>query len=590
MIKNFSEKNQKFIMFASLTAVKKSVISTPAASGNENLLDPNLFWNPVTTSSLAAQKSTLGKMYSIPIDMLTPKEILDMKTELKLSDGDAKTSKAIAKGTKKQRVNQEEDGSHVAYNDTKPGYFSVPRAFGEAKFGPAGQLVTPQVERMKPGMTFACTLMNHPVPQVQATNAVFRQLGRPELCALTDNPTPNGCWSATQFPVQSKGATLILPCGFGKTICGIYVAYTLGEKTAILVHKEFLVDQWRERIYQCLPDARVGIVQQAKIDVKDKDFVIFMIPSLVSRQYDPEVLKGFGLVIVDEAHRIAAESFSTTVPLFASPYRLAITATPNRKDGKAKFLAWTMGPVCFQATRTYEDVRVCPVRYHGGKRNEYRIQGWEKARDPSKTMIVARMTNDIGEDEARNEFCADGMVKDYFAGRYVLALSDRVAQLEDIKARCILKIQQITDEEPSIGIYFGAKVTKQERKDAETKRMVFGSNAMAAEGLDLPRMDTLWYLTPRATIEQQCGRVLRTHPDKTYVIIRDIIDTFSCFEGQWYKRLRMYKAWGYTIQSPTEIGPKGAQSQVVVVTYAEMARDRANKKRKASFSEEQEDE
>ena len=569
-------------MFASFYAKKKEPVAA-ARQGQENLLDPNLFWRPGAGSLEVAQKSTLGKMYSIPTEVLTEKEIQEMKMELKLAEGDVKTSKAIAKGTKKQRENQEQDGSHVAYNDSRPGYFSVPRFYGEARFGPAGQLVVPPMQTMKP-MTFACKLLDH-VPQVQATNAIFEQWGRPDLCTPTDNPNPPGCWTAKQFPTQSKGATLILPCGFGKTICGIYAAYRLGWVTGILVHKEFLVDQWRERIHQCLPEARVGIVQQGKVDVKDKDFIIFMIPSLVSRQYDPSVFAGIGLLIVDEAHRIAAESFSTTVPLFPSAYRLAITATPNRKDGKAKFLAWTMGPVCFQATRTYEDVRVFPMRYHGGKRNEYRIQGWEKAKDPSKTMIVARMTNDIGEDEARNEFCANGMVKDYFAGRYVLALSDRVAQLEDVMARCHRKMQEITDDPPSIGIYFGAKVTKQERKEAETKRMVFGSNAMAAEGLDLPRMDTLWYLTPRATIEQQCGRVLRTHPEKTHVIIRDVVDTFSCFEGQWYKRLKMYKDWGYAIQAPTDIGPKGAPSQVVVVSYAEMARDRANKKRKASEEE-----
>ena len=47
------------------------------------------------------------------------------------------------------------------------------------------------------------------------------------------------------------------PCGYGKTVLGLYLATKLKLKTLVIVHKEFLMNQWKERIEQFVPDARV---------------------------------------------------------------------------------------------------------------------------------------------------------------------------------------------------------------------------------------------------------------------------------------------------------------------------------------------
>ena len=48
----------------------------------------------------------------------------------------------------------------------------------------------------------------------------------------------------------------------------------IGLKTLVLVHKEFLLTQWKDRIQEFLPDARIGEIQGKKCDVVDKDIVI----------------------------------------------------------------------------------------------------------------------------------------------------------------------------------------------------------------------------------------------------------------------------------------------------------------------------
>ena len=54
--------------------------------------------------------------------------------------------------------------------------------------------------------------------------------------------------------------------GWGKTkLMSLYILSQLKRKTLIIVHKEFLIEQWVERINEFLPDARIGRIQQKKV-------------------------------------------------------------------------------------------------------------------------------------------------------------------------------------------------------------------------------------------------------------------------------------------------------------------------------------
>ena len=50
-----------------------------------------------------------------------------------------------------------------------------------------------------------------------------------------------------------RGGMVVLPCGYGKTVCALYIASQMKRRTLVLVHKGFLVEQWQERqIHFCL--------------------------------------------------------------------------------------------------------------------------------------------------------------------------------------------------------------------------------------------------------------------------------------------------------------------------------------------------
>ncbi len=100
--------------------------------------------------------------------------------------------------------------------------------------------------------------------------------------------------------IKTKGGGLLqLHTGYGKTTLSLYLASMLKMKTLVIVHKSFLQDQWYERIKQ-FTNASVGMIRQKKVDTEGKDIVIGMLQSISQIDYDPEIFKGFDLVIADE--------------------------------------------------------------------------------------------------------------------------------------------------------------------------------------------------------------------------------------------------------------------------------------------------
>lgn len=166
------------------------------------------------------------------------------------------------------------------------------------------------------------------------------------------------------------GGLLVLPTGFGKTVCALWIACQLGVRTLVLAHKSFLLDQWAERIQQYVPQASVGRLQQDVIDVEGKDIVLGMLQSVSKREYEPSTFEGIGLTIVDEVrlacysnhigsqlcslvltasccsqcHHISAPVFSKSMFKCTSKYMLGLSATPGKATTIQACKAWLLVP------------------------------------------------------------------------------------------------------------------------------------------------------------------------------------------------------------------------------------------------------
>lgn len=84
------------------------------------------------------------------------------------------------------------------------------------------------------------------------------------------------------------------------TVIGLNILSRLKKKTLIIVHKEFLLNQWVERIKMFLPDAQIGRIQAKTFDIVGKDIVIAMLQSLSMKKFDDDAFSSFGTSITDE--------------------------------------------------------------------------------------------------------------------------------------------------------------------------------------------------------------------------------------------------------------------------------------------------
>ena len=99
------------------------------------------------------------------------------------------------------------------------------------------------------------------------------------------------------------------------------------------------MNQWKERIEQFLPDARVGRIQSNKVKVKDKDIVLGMLQSISMIDYPEETFNEFGFVIYDECHHLGAEIFSRALLKTGFKYLLGLSATSKDPMDLVKFLS-----------------------------------------------------------------------------------------------------------------------------------------------------------------------------------------------------------------------------------------------------------
>jgi superfamily II DNA or RNA helicase len=195
--------------------------------------------------------------------------------------------------------------------------------------------------------------------------------GPPKKCAISDGDDIdlefNGALRDYQEPVVKKfisvvtkphdnglrfgGGLLELPCAWGKTSGSLYILSQLKKKTLVIVHKEFLLNQWVERIQQFLPKARVGRIQGQIIDIDDKDIVIGMLQSLSMKEYPSSVFDSFGFTIIDEVHHISSQTFSNALFKIVTKYMLGLSATMNRKDGTTRVFKMFLGDVIFKGKR-----------------------------------------------------------------------------------------------------------------------------------------------------------------------------------------------------------------------------------------------
>lgn len=341
-----------------------------------------------------------------------------------------------------------------------------------------------------------------------------------------------------------RDGVISLQTGGGKTVCALYIASQLKLPTLVLVHSGFLKDQWVERIQAFLPKARIGTIQGEVLDIKNKDIVVGMLQTISMKEFPPKTFSGFGLVIVDECHHIASETFVQAIPKLTSKHMLGLSATPERKDKLMHVINWCLGPMLYQsnsAEKVDDGVKVEVLEFATEDAEFNRI-----IKNQAGVMFTSLMINKLTEFEARNAKIIE-LLKDVFEeeNRQILVLSDRVEHTKKLFELLPPEIQAHT------GILARGMKPAMRTEFCESKRILISTYQLVKEGFDLASLNTLVMATPRPDVEQIVGRILRVEKSKRSVepLILDIVD--STFRRQFQERLKLYRERSYAVQKVT---------------------------------------
>lgn len=337
---------------------------------------------------------------------------------------------------------------------------------------------------------------------------------------------------------KKMGGILQLPPGSGKTVMALYILCKLGVKTMIIVHKDFLLNQWKERIEQYVPNARIGLIKQKQVET-ECDISIASLQSLSMKDYGSGTFEDFGLVIIDECHHIAAQIFSKALLKVNFRYALGLSATVNRKDGLSKVFKWFIGDIVYKVGKKKNvECNVELVEFY----DDNPMYCSEPVLFNGK-VNMAKMVNNVTMFEPRTDYIIERLIDvlEREPTRNVIVLSDRRQHLEDMKNKI--------GDRYSTGLYLGG-MKNTDLEESKEKQIILGTYNMVSEGFDLPKLDTLVLATSKSDIEQSVGRIQRKHSygeDDNIPLILDVVDNFSIFGNQYRKRERFYKKMNYNI-------------------------------------------
>lgn len=369
---------------------------------------------------------------------------------------------------------------------------------------------------------------------------------------------------AAEALLAHDNGVLSATTAFGKTVIASYLISQRKVNTLVLVHTQALLNQWKKalseflEINETLPEfpkkrgrkkerSLIGQLGGAKNNLSG--FVdIAIMQSLISKDEVRELVKDYGLVIVDECHHVSAVSFEQVLKEVNAKYVYGLTATPARQDGHQPIIHMQCGP----------------IRYQVDAKQQAEKRPFDHAVIPKFTSFAQPLTDEtpwkitdayaaMQINEERNNKIVVDVLAAVTEGRTPIVLTERYDH-----AKLLAKI--LGEKSRNVVLLSGKGTAKEKREilqglsqiPADEPLILVATGRYVGEGFDLPRLDTLFLAMPvswKGTLAQYAGRLHRNYEGKQEVLIYDYVDIrVPMLERMYHKRLSGYAAIGYTIR------------------------------------------
>jgi superfamily II DNA or RNA helicase len=347
---------------------------------------------------------------------------------------------------------------------------------------------------------------------------------------------------AIQAWLREKGrGVVVLPTGAGKTHVAVLAMAEKKRATLVLAPTLDLVRQWHSLLAATFGE-EVGVVGGGEHDVR---------PITVST-YDSAYLHmehlgaRFGLVVFDECHHLPSPAYALAARQSLAPFRLGLTATPERTDGRDAMLDELVGPCVYRRDivelagdylADYETESV-GVELYPDEREEYERErkiyrdfiGMNHIRMNSPRGFAEFVMLSARSPEGRRAMAGYRRQRELaFSARGKLEYTEHL--LHEHRRDKILLFTQDNATAYTLGRTFLVPVITHQTKVKERTELLSGlregrygviaTSRVLNEGVDVPEANVAIVLSGSGSVRehvQRLGRVLRKGKDKRAVL------------------------------------------------------------------------
>ena len=354
--------------------------------------------------------------------------------------------------------------------------------------------------------------------------------------------------SAIEAMRKSGCGILQSPCGSGKTQMGIALAARIGRKALWVTHTADLLTQSYERAEQYYPRELLGKITAGRVQIGSH--LTFATVQTLSKLDLQKYKYTWDVIIVDECHRVSGtpssmKMFYRVMSSLAARYKYGLSATVHRSDGLIRSTFAVLGNVKYQVPDEAVAEKTMQVRI---LRRDTGIKINRSCLDTDGTLVYSKLMEYLIENTKRNDQILSDLTENQ--NHFNLILSDRLLHLQQLMAAMPTEIRQYA---AMIDGKMTSKKAKADRMRAieemrsGEKHFLFASYNLAKEGLDIPRLDRLYLVTPKkdyAVVTQSIGRIARVFDGKVDAVCYDYVDDIQFCENQWKRRKTSYRKAG----------------------------------------------
>lgn len=347
---------------------------------------------------------------------------------------------------------------------------------------------------------------------------------------------------------------------FGKTVIGAYLIAERKVNTLVLVHTQALLLQWKKSLDQFLdleyapPEtlkirsrknvwSATGILGAGKNNLKGIVDIAVM-QSLVNRNEVKELVRNYGMVIVDECHHVSAVNFEKILKFANAKYIYGLSATPTRQDGHHPIIFMQCGEIRYKVDAKEQAEKRAFEHYVIPRFTSIRCVSLKNEKN------IVEVYRDLAGNELRNRMITTDIISSIENGRSPIVLTERTEHVAHIANLLSGKCKHIIT-------LTGTMSAKEKRETmnalnivpSDEPLIIIATGKYVGEGFDLPRLDTLFLALPiawKGKVAQYAGRLHRNYEGKEEVQIYDYVDVhIPVLERMYHKRIKSYASIGY---------------------------------------------